>query len=59
MDGINPAEVTKTEFETAKKIGEDYWLYVVEKVESKEITIHLIQNPANRVDFYLFDHVWI
>ena len=59
MDGINPAEVTKTEFATAKKIGEDYWLYVDEKAESEEASIHLVHNPANSVDFYLFDHGWL
>jgi len=58
-DAQNPAEVTKTEFETAKKKGQDYWLYIVEKAESEDFQIHMIQNPANRVDFYLYDHGWV
>ncbi|MBI9047729.1 MAG: DUF3883 domain-containing protein, partial [Anaerolineaceae bacterium] len=58
-DSQNPAELTKTEFETAKKKGEDYWLYIVERVNSDDFQIHEVQNPANRVDYYLFDAGWI
>lgn len=58
-DSQNPAEVTKFEFETAKKKGEDFWLYVVELVESDDYHIHIIQNPATRVEYFLFDHGWI
>lgn len=58
-DSQNPAQLTKTEFETAKKKGEDYWLYVVELASSDDFRIHTIQNPANRVGYYLFDHGWI
>ena len=54
----NPAQLTKTEFETAKKIGENYWLYVVAKAESDEPKIFKIQNPANRVNYYMFDDGW-
>lgn len=55
----NPAEVTKFEFETAKKHGEDFWLYVVEYAGTDNFQIHQIQNPANRVTHYLFDDGWI
>ena len=58
-DSQNPAEVTKFEFETAKKKGEDFWLYVVEQVDSPNCRIFTIPDPANRVDFYLFDHGWL
>ena len=58
-DSQNPAEVTKFEFETAKKKGEDFWLYVVEQVDSPNFRIFTIPDPANRVDFYLFDHGWL
>lgn len=46
-DSQNPAEMTRTEFETSKKKGEDYWLYIVEHAESEYFNILLIQNPAN------------
>lgn len=58
-DSQNPAEVTKFEFETAKKKGEDFWLYIVEQVDSPNFRIFTIPDPANRVDFYLFDHGWL
>lgn len=58
-DSQNPAQLTKTEFETAKKKGETYWLYIVERAESDDYEIQMIQNPANRVEYYLYDHGWI
>ena len=58
-DSQNPAEVTKFEFETAKKKGEDFWLYVVELAETEDFHIHTIHNLATRVEYFLFDHGWI
>jgi hypothetical protein len=58
-DSESPAEVTKFEFETARKKGEEFWLYVVEKVDTEEFRIHRIQNPGLRVDYFLFDHGWM
>lgn len=57
-DSQNPAQLTKMEFNTAKKKGETSWLYVVERAESEDYKIFQIQDPANRVDYYLFDHGW-
>jgi len=57
-DSKNPAQLTKTEFNTAKHKGKDFWLYVVERAESEDAMIYQIQDPANRVDYYLFDHGW-
>jgi hypothetical protein len=39
-------------------LGGSFWLYVVEKVETDEFRIFMICNPANRADYYLFDHGW-
>jgi len=39
--------------------GMDFWLYVVEQVDSPNFRIFTIPDPANRVDFYLFDHGWL
>jgi hypothetical protein len=58
-DSQNPAQVTKTEFRTAREKGDAFWLYIVEKVETDDFKIHRICNPANQVDAYLFDHGWI
>jgi hypothetical protein len=57
-DSGNPAQVHKSQFEFAQEYGDNYWLYVVEKVESDEPKIYCIQNPANRVDAFMFDHGW-
>ena len=58
-DGQSPAVLTKMEFETAKKKGDSFWLYIVEHANSQEFQIHRIMNPANRVDTYHFDHGWL
>ncbi len=58
-DSQNPAQMTKTEFETARELGDSYWLYVVEQVETDKVKIYPIRNPANRADYYLFDYGWV
>jgi hypothetical protein len=58
-DSQNPAQVTKTEFDTARELGDSYWLYVVEQVETDQVKIYPIRNPANRSDYYLFDYGWV
>jgi len=56
----NPVQLTKNEFETARKFGEQYWLYVVEHVDDgQQPVIYKIQNPAGRADYYLYDHGWL
>jgi len=48
------------QFSQAKMHKDQYWLYVVEDVASqnKEIAIYPIQNPAQRVTSFAFDHGW-
>ncbi len=58
-DSQNPAQLTKTEFETAQDLGSAFWLYIVERVESEDAHIIRIQNPAHRADHFLFDHEWM
>jgi hypothetical protein len=58
-DSQNPAQVTKTEFDKARELGDSYWLYVVELVETDQVKIYPIRNPANRADYYLFDYGWV
>lgn len=58
-DSQNPAQMTKNEFLTAKRKGENYWLYIVEQADSDEFAIHQIHDPANRADYFLFDHGWM
>ena len=56
-DAQSPARLTKNEFETAKEYGEKFWLYVCEKVDS-DPKLYSIKDPANQVNYYLFDHGW-
>lgn len=58
-EGANPARLTRNEYETARKYGKQYWLYVVENISSGSPNIYCIQDPAGKVNYYLFDHGWI
>lgn len=57
-DSANPILMTKTEFEMAQAKGAEYWLYIVEQATSENFQIYRIQDPANRANYYVFDHGW-
>lgn len=57
-DSSNPVRLTKSEYETAIGLKDKYWLYVVENLDSGNPTIYPIQDPAGKVNYYLFDHGW-
>lgn len=57
-DSANPVLMTRTEFKMAQEKGDEYWLYIVERATSDDFQIHCIQNPANRAQYYLYDHGW-
>lgn len=42
-------ELTQTEFEYAKKLGKDYWLYIVYDIGSGKPKLVMIRNPADNV----------
>lgn len=42
----------------ARKLGEAYWLYVVEHAGTDGPHIVPIRNPAGRDSAYTFDHGW-
>lgn len=50
--------MTRMEYITSCRYKENFWLYVVEQVESDEYKISCINNPAEKIDIYLFDHGW-
>ncbi|MCY4081246.1 MAG: DUF3883 domain-containing protein [Caldilineaceae bacterium] len=51
--------LTRTQFEHAQKLGEAYWLYVVENAAVPEhSTIVRIQNPAGKTQRFTFNHIW-
>lgn len=55
QDGVG---LTSTQFAKARELGSRYWLYVVEKADTSNARIHRVQNPANKVDQYLYDDGW-
>jgi len=57
-DSQNPIFLTKTEFENAEEYKTNYWLYIVEQVESDSPILYCIQDPANKADYFVYDHVW-
>lgn len=56
--GIDGAALTRPQFEKARELGDRYWLYVVEKAQQQDFKIHPIQNPAQRVNQFIYDDGW-
>jgi hypothetical protein len=56
--GSDGVAVSKTQFEDAKTHGDIHWLYVVEKATSSDFRIFRIQDPAGRVNEFLYDDGW-
>jgi hypothetical protein len=50
--------LTSTEFAKARELGSRYWLYVVEQADTSDARIHRVQDPASKVDQYLYDDGW-
>lgn len=51
--GMSAAQIAQ-----ARTKGAQYWLYVVEDVESAQPFIHCIQDPASKISDYRFDCGW-
>jgi len=54
-----PVGLSHTQFERARKHGEAYWLYVVERAGTEEARLVRIQNPAGKARTFTFDHGWL
>lgn len=52
------AGLTRTQFERGRKLGERYWLYVVEYADQENVRIVRIQDPARRVGEFFYDDGW-
>lgn len=50
--------VTDTEFEKAEELGDLYWLYVVERAPQQDFRIFRIQDPARRVNRFIYNQGW-
>lgn len=56
--GLDGAALTKPQFDKAKELGDKCWLYVVERAQQEDYKIHPIQNPAQRVNQFIYDDGW-
>ncbi|SHG32379.1 protein of unknown function [Desulfacinum infernum DSM 9756] len=52
------AVLSRPQFEAARKFGEAFWLYVVERAQTDDFRIHRIQNPIGRANHFMFDDGW-
>ncbi|MDE2845559.1 MAG: DUF3883 domain-containing protein [Gemmatimonadota bacterium] len=53
-----PVGLTHTQFEFARKYGENYWLYVVENTSGETPCIVRINDPVGKARTYTFDRGW-
>jgi hypothetical protein len=52
------AVLSKPQFDAAKRLGDAFWLYVVDQAQTDGFAIHRIQNPAQRANHFMFDDGW-
>lgn len=52
------AGLTRPQFDKGQSLGDRYWLYVVERAEQDDFKIHRIQDPARKVNQFLYDEGW-
>lgn len=55
---FDDVEMTEPEFTKATKLGDRYWLYVVERAQQDDFQLHCIQDPAGKTDRFVFDSGW-
>ena len=55
--GRRGVKVTRTQFEKGKNYADQYWLYVVERVEDKP-RLFTIQDPVKKVGEFYYDDSW-
>jgi hypothetical protein len=56
--GATGVGLSDTQFKEALEKGTLYWLYVVERAEDDDFEIHRIQDPANKVNLFVYDQGW-
>jgi hypothetical protein len=52
------AVLSQQQFTKARRLGDLFWLYVVENAVSDSFAIYRIQNPALRANHFMFDDGW-
>jgi len=54
-----PVGLSRKQFEFARKHGEAYWLYIVERAGTNGARLVRIQDPAGKARTFTFDHGWL
>lgn len=52
------ATLSRLQFDKATELGDQFWLYVVERAEMDDFRIHRIQSPAHKANHFMFDDGW-
>lgn len=50
--------LTKAEFRKASELKDKFWLYIVERANDETAEIHRIQDPARKVNQFIYDDGW-
>ena len=56
---VRPVVISRAQFDCARKYGDAYWLYVVERADTDDASIVRIQDPAGRARAFTFDKGWL
>ena len=56
---VRPVVISRAQFDCARKYGDAYWLYVVERADTEDASIVRIQDPAGRARAFTFDEGWL
>lgn len=51
-------KLTAREYDTARELRENYWLYVVERADHDDARLYRIQDPASLVNRYVYNGGW-
>jgi len=51
--------MSDTQIDRARKLGEQYWLYIVEASLSDHPRLIMIQDPCNKIQNFVFDSGWL
>jgi len=50
--------ISRMQHSQAQELGSSFWLYVVENVYEKHAKVYAIQNPAMKINKFMFDGAW-
>jgi len=56
--GEGGVSISRMQHSQAQELGKSFWLYVVENVYEKHAKVYAIQNPAMKINKFMFDGGW-